>query len=204
MSRVARFAGIAGPAAFVGAWAIGSAVKDGYSPVSDTISRLAEQGASTQPLMTAGFLGFGLLMPVFARGLGQALGSRRVQAAVTASAVGTLAVAAFPLSPDGGTTVDTLHLAAAGAAYVANVLAVVAAAPHLRTKTARRASYVLSAAMTAALVGSVASDDLTGLLQRAGLTMYDAWAVALALTVLGGSGPPTARSRGSRRRRCRG
>lgn len=186
MSRVARFAGVAGPAAFVGAWAVGSAVTEGYSPVSDTISRLAEQGASTQPLMTAGFIGFGLLMPVFGRGLGQALGSRAVQAAVTTSAVGTLAVAAFPLSSEGGTTVDTLHLIAAGVAYAANVLGPIAAAPHLRSRTARRASYALSAAMAAALLGSLALDDLTGLLQRTGLTLYDGWAVTLALTVLGG------------------
>jgi hypothetical protein len=183
--RAARYAGIAGPAAFVGAWAIGSAVKDGYSPVSDANSRLAEQGASTQPLMTAGFLGFGLLMPVFARGLGHTLGSRSVELAVSASAVATLAVAAFPLSPGGGTTIDTLHNVAAGSAYAANVVGPLVAAPHLRTRAARRASYALSAAMTAALVGSLAVDDLTGLLQRAGLTMYDGWAVALALTVLG-------------------
>lgn len=185
MSGFVRFAGLVGPAAFVGAWAIGSAVKDGYSPVSDTISRLAEQGASTQPLMTAGFLGFGLLMPVFARGLGQALGSPAVQAAVTTSAVGTLVVAACPLSPEGGTTVDSLHLVAAGIAYAANVVGPLLAAPHLRSRAARRASYALSAAMAAALVGSLAVDDQTGLLQRTGLTMYDAWAVALALTVLG-------------------
>lgn len=187
MGRAARVAGVAGPLAFVGAWAIGSVVKDGYSPVSDAISRLAEQGASTQPLMTAGFLGFGLLMPVFARGLGQALDSRAVQVAVTTSAVATLAVAAFPLSAEGGTTTDTLHNVAAGVAYAANVLGPIAAAPHLRSQAARRASYALSTAMTAALIGSVALDDVTGLLQRTGLTLYDAWAVALAVLALGPS-----------------
>ncbi|HUR73302.1 MAG TPA: DUF998 domain-containing protein [Sporichthya sp.] len=200
----ARFAGVAGPAAFVGAWAIGSAVKDGYSPVSDAISRLAEQGASTQPLMTAGFVGFGVLMPVFARGLGQALGSRAVQTAVITSALGTLAVAAFPLSPEGGTTVDSLHVLAAGVSYAANVLGPIAAAPHLGSRGARRASYALSAAMAAVLVGSLALDDVTGLLQRTGLTMYDGWAVVLALTVLGGSGRSTAPSRGPRLRRSPG
>lgn len=184
MGRLARAAGIAGPAAFVGAWVIGSVLKDGYSPISDAISRLAEQGASTQPLMTAGFLGFGLLMPLYARGLGQALDSRAVQGAVTASAVATLAVAAFPLSEEGGTSIDTLHNVAAGVAYAANVLGPVVAAPHLRSRAARRASYALAALMTAALIGSVTLDDLTGLLQRTGLTLYDAWAVTLAVTVL--------------------
>ena len=43
--------------------------------------------------MTAGFLGFGLLMPVFARGLGQALGSRAVQVAVTTGGPITTSVA---------------------------------------------------------------------------------------------------------------
>lgn len=183
--RVARAAGLAAPAVFIGAWAVGSAVKDGYSPVSDAISRLAEQGASTQPLMTAGFLGFGLLAPLFARGLGQHVGSRTVQASITASAVGTLAVAALPLSAEGGTSIDTWHAVAAGLAYAANVLGPIAVAPHLRTRAARRASYGLSAAMTAALAGSVAFEDWTGLLQRAGLTMYDGWMIALAVTVLG-------------------
>ncbi len=188
MRRVARVAGIAGPAAFVGAWVVGSAVQDGYSPVSDAISRLAEQGASTQPLMTAGFLGFGLLMPVFARGLGQALGSRAAAAAVTTSGLATLAVAALPLSVEGGTPIDTLHNAAAGVAYAANVLGPIVVASHLRTPAARRASYALSAAMAAALIGSLAVDDTTGLLQRTGLTMYDVWAVTLAVTVLGRRG----------------
>ena len=204
MNGIARAAGIGGPAAFVGAWVLAGTVKDGYSPVSDAISRLAEQGASTQPLMTAGFLGFGLLMPIYARGLGRALGSRAVQVAVTTSAVATLAVAAFPLTAEGGTWTDTLHNVAAGAAYAANILGPIAAAPHLRTKAARRASYALSVAITAALVGSLAVDELTGLLQRAGLTMYDVWAVALAVTVLGGSGPPTAPSRATRHSRCPG
>lgn len=184
MRRAARLAGIVGPAGFIAAWVIGSAVKDGYSPISDAISRLAEQGASTQPLMTAGLLGFGLLMPLFARGVGQELGSTAVPAAVTTSALATLAVAALPLSAEGGTTVDTLHNVAAAVAYAANVAGPVAAAPHLRSKVARRGSYALSAAMAAALVGSVTLEDLTGLLQRTGLTLYDLWAVALALVVL--------------------
>lgn len=187
MRRAARFAGIVGPAGFIAAWAIGGAVKDDYSPVSEAISRLAEEGASTQPLMTAGLLGFGLLMPVFARGLGQELGSRAVPAAVTTSALATLAVAAFPLSVQGGTSVDTLHNLAAAVAYAANVAGPIVAAPHLRSGAARRGSYALAAAMAGALIGSVALDDVTGLLQRTGLTLYDLWAVALALTVLRGT-----------------
>jgi hypothetical membrane protein len=176
--------GIAGPAAFVGAWAVGSAVKDGYSPVSDAISRLAEQGASTQPLMTAGFVGFGVLLPVYARELGRALGSPGTRWAVTASGLGTLAVAALPLSVEGGTGIDTGHTIAAAAAYVANVVAPLLAARHLRSRRLKAASYALSAVMAACLVGSVRFDEVTGLLQRTGLTLFDAWAVVGAAILL--------------------
>lgn len=186
LSRPALIAGIAGPAAFVGAWIVGGLLKDGYSPVHDTISRLAEQGASTRPLMTAGFVGFGVLMTLYARELGKALNSPGVRAAVTASALGTLAVAVFPVSADGGTRSDNLHYAAAGLAYVANAVGPFVAARHLSSAKARRASYAAAVAIAAALVGSLGADEITGLLQRTGLTLYDAWAVALALRLLAG------------------
>lgn len=176
-------AGIAGPAAFVGAWVIGGAVKDGYSPVSDAISRLAEQGASTQPLMTAGFVGFGVLIPVYAAELGRALESPTTRWAVTASGLGTLAVACFPLTAEGGTFLDAAHPVAAGVAYVANVIAPLAAARHLRSPRLKAASYALSAVMAACLAGSLRFDDQTGLLQRTGLTLFDAWAVVGAIAL---------------------
>ena len=183
-SRPALYAGIAGPAAFVGAWATGGLLKDGYAPVSDTISRLAEPGSSTRALMTAGFVGFGALMLPYARELGRALASPGVAAAVGASALGTLAVAAFPVTADGGTLSDTVHYLAAGAAYVANAVAPLVAARHLPGPRAGLASAVLGAAVAAALVGSIRTDEFTGLLQRTGLTLYDAWAVALAVGLL--------------------
>lgn len=186
-SRAALLAGIGGPVAFVSAWATGGAIKDGYSPVSDTISRLAEQGASTRPLMTAGFLGFGLLMPVFARELGSALASPGVRAAVTASALGTLAVAAFPVTVDGGTTGDSLHYTAAAVAYTANVLAPLLAARRLPTRRGRQASALFAAGIAAALIGSVLAEDAAGLLQRTGLTLFDLWAVGLAVQLLRGA-----------------
>lgn len=178
-SRPALLAGIVGPAAFVGAWALAGVLKVGYSPVSDTISRLAAQGASTRPLMTAGFVGFGGLMYVYARELGRALHSPTLRAAVTTSALGTLVVAACPLTATGGTGVDNAHYLAAATAYVANVVAPVVAARHL--PGVRWPSYAVAAAIAAALVGSLRTAEFTGLLQRTGLTLYDAWAVALAV-----------------------
>ncbi len=186
LSRPALIAGVAGPAAFVGAWIVGGLIKDGYSPVHDTISRLAEQGASTRPLMTAGFVGFGVLMTLYARELGRALGSPGVRAAVTTSALGTLAVAAFPVTADGGTRSDNLHYAAAGLAYVANAVGPLVAARHLSTVRGRRVSGAAGVAIAAALVGSLSADEITGLLQRTGLTLYDAWAVVIALRLLAG------------------
>lgn len=181
ISRPALLAGIAGPAAFVSAWVVGGLVKDGYSPVSDTISRLAEEGASTRPLMTIGFVGFGVLMPLYGRELGRVLGSRATGAAMAASGVGTLLVAAFPVTAAGGTTGDKVHYLAAGLAYAANVVAPLVAARHLPGPVARRASYAVAAGVAAALVGSLQGDEATGLLQRTGLTLFDVWAVALAV-----------------------
>ncbi|MGB4746437.1 MAG: DUF998 domain-containing protein, partial [Candidatus Microthrix parvicella] len=48
--------GIVGPAAFIGAWVAGTVVLDGYSPITDAISRLAAVGADTRWLMSTGFL----------------------------------------------------------------------------------------------------------------------------------------------------
>ncbi|MGQ0624480.1 MAG: DUF998 domain-containing protein [Sporichthyaceae bacterium] len=179
-TQLAWATGVAGPAAFIGAWAAGGILAEGYSPAGDTISRLAEQGAATAPLMTAGFVGFGLLMPIFARELGRSLDSVGVRVAVTISALGTLSVAAFAVTAEGGTSADSIHYASAGAAYAANVLAPLLAARHLITAHERRLSRLAAAAIAAALVGSLLTKDLTGLLQRTGLTLFDAWAIWMA------------------------
>jgi hypothetical protein len=164
-SRVALLGGVVGPAAFVGAWAVGGLVAEGYSPVDDAISRLAAVGATTRPLMTAGFLVFGAGMAGFAAGL------RSVQdgpAWVAALAAGgcTAAVAAVPL--DGG------H-----AGYVALV-----AVPLLMARTLDRGRPVAVATAAAAggiLAASVAVDGPNGLLQRLGLTLLDVWVATTAV-----------------------
>jgi hypothetical membrane protein len=191
--RFRLLAGIAGPAAFVTAWVTGGLLKDGYSPVRDTISRLAEQGASTRPLMTAGFIGFGVLMPIYGRELARALRSPATGAAVVVSGVGTLAVAAFPVTVAGGTFSDSAHYVAAGAAYVADVVAPLVAARHLGTPGARRASFAAAVGVAVALVGSLRAEEITGLLQRTGLTLFDLWSVVLALAAVGGRTPSMAR-----------
>lgn len=181
----ALVAGVAGPAAFVGAWVAGGLATAGYSPVEQAISQLARQGAPTRPLMTAGFLAFGALVPLYARELGRELGPGAGVAAA-ASGLATLAVAALPLSRETMQPVDSWHAVAAGTGYAAQVLAPLLAARALRQPWARRASYAVSGVAAASLVGSIAVPDVAGLLQRTGLTVVDAWFVAVAVALLGG------------------
>ena len=180
-----------GPAAFVGAWLLGGALRaPEYSPVSDAISRLAQEGTSTVPLMTAGFVAFGVLVPVYARGLGRALGSPATRAAATLAGLATLAVAALPLSAAGGQPVDALHAVAAGTGYLGQVLAPLAGGRALRGR-ARAVSWAVSGVAALCLVGSLAVPGATGLLQRTGLTAVDAWFVVLAVRLVRRDDLPT-------------
>ena len=177
-SRSALACGVLGPAAFVGAWLVGGLRRPDYSPVSQAISQLARQGTSTRPLMTAGFVAFGVLVPVYARALGGPLGPL-CRAATTAAGVATLAVAALPLSAAGGRPVDAWHAVAAGTGYAAQVLAPLAGAPRLGG--GRALSYAVSGVALVCLVASIALPEATGLLQRAGLTAVDLWYAAVAV-----------------------
>jgi hypothetical membrane protein len=182
--RLALLCGIAGPAAFVSAWAVAGARRDGYDPVSTTISRLAEQGASTRPLMSAGMVTFGVLVPVFARALGRATGSRAVTTSVTVAGLATVGVALTPLSLEGGTAVDVLHAVAAGTGYLAMAVTPALAARTFRPGPVRTASYAVTAVSAAGLVASLLVPDVAGLGQRVGLTVVDAWFAATAVALL--------------------
>ena len=177
MRRLLLAGGIVGPTAFVGAWLVGGLLREGYRPTVDTISRLAEQGVATQPLMTAGFVAFGVLLPVFAT----QLRPRALRVSATTSGLATLAVACTPLSRDGGTTVDTLHLIAALAGYVGQAASPWAGASQLPRPALSRALTVLAAA---SLVASVVDPAHAGLWQRLGLTLVDVWFVVLAVRLL--------------------
>lgn len=166
-----------GPCVFVAAWVVAGAVAEGYSPVDDPISRLAAVGATTRPLMTAGFLGFGAGMTAFALGLRSALPGPAWLAALAAGAF-TVGVAAVPL--DGGH--DALHGFLAGFGYVA-LLAVPV------TATRRRGpgrTVALTTALVAAvcLAASTVVDGPNGLWQRSGLTILDGWVVVTALHMI--------------------
>ena len=181
--RLAAVGGVVGPAAFIGAWVVGSATKVRYSPVDDAISRLAAVGASTKPLMTSGFVVFGIGVPIYATALRRALGGlASVTAAVTGLA--TIGIAALPL--ERSAAVDKWHGAAAGIAYLT-----LAATPLLAGRTLRERGHRRLAALSG-LVGVVTATSLvssltglpTGLFQRIGLTAGDLWIMVSATTII--------------------
>ncbi|MGY6500990.1 MAG: DUF998 domain-containing protein [Acidimicrobiales bacterium] len=178
-TRVLAIGGIVGPTAFVGAWVVGSAIADGYSLLEDPISRLAAVGVDTRPLMTGGFVVFGLSLPLYAAALRRSVeGPAWIAAATTG--IATLAVAATPL--DRSATVDAWHGVAAGAGYLTLVaVPLLAARPLFRSghRTLAGAGVVAGAISATALV-LTATALPTGLFQRIGLTVTDLWIVASA------------------------
>jgi hypothetical membrane protein len=181
--RAVAVAGVVGPVVFVTTWATLGATRPGYSPVDDAISQLAKVGTSTRPAMTVGFLVFGVAVCAYAAGAQLPRWSR---ASLAGTALAIVGVAAFPL---GGTS-DTVHAVFAGIGY-----ATLAAAPLTASRVFAQRWWSVLAGVTCALLlaGSVAG-PAHGLLQRAGLTVGDAWIVATAVL-----NPRRARSRTRRR-----
>jgi hypothetical membrane protein len=181
--RLAACGGLVGPAAFIGAWVAGSATLAGYSPVEDAISRLAAIGASTRPLMTAGFLALGIGVPIYATALRRALGGF---AGVTAAATGlaTIGVATLPL--ERSSTVDTWHGAAAGLAYLTLAATPLLARRPLRERGHRRLAALSgpAAVITATSLAASITALPTGLFQRIGLTTGHMWIMASATVIL--------------------
>lgn len=185
--RPALACGVLAPASFVAAWSVCGALRDGYDPVEQAISQLAREGTPGRLGMTAGFVGFGVLLPVFAQQLPRLLGAgAALRATATLAGLSTLAVAALPLQREAGGTGDTLHAAAAGIGYLAMAASPALAVGPLRSsgrRTAAAASAAVSVASAAALVASVTTSQ-TGLWQRVGLGVVDAWFASVALWAL--------------------
>jgi hypothetical protein len=186
-ARLQEACGMAGPAAFVGAWAICGALREGYDPVEQAISQLAREGTADRVGMTAGFVAFGVLVPVFAQRLPTLVGAgTALRVAATVAGLSTLAVAALPLQEVEGGTGDVLHAAAAGAGYVAMAASPLLAAGPLRAsgrRTAAAASVAVGAVSAASLLASVTVGP-TGLWQRIGLGVVDAWFASVAIAGL--------------------
>ena len=169
-------AGIAGVGGFIGAWATAGAVRNGYSPIQDAISQLAAIDAPNRSWMTAGFVAFGVGIPIYAQALRRALpGPAWIAASLTG--LSTLGVGLAPLG-----RADTAHYLFAGVGYIT-----LAATPLLASRTFRAEgsrtwatwSNICGLGSAAVLTASLA-DPGHGLNQRLGLGITDAWIVATA------------------------
>jgi hypothetical protein len=192
-TREAAVGGLIGPAGFVGAWVIAGLIKPDYSPVEDAISRLAAIGASTRPLMTCGFVCFGVAVPTYAWALRRWMGGPAWVTAVGTGAA-TLAVAAVPLGMS--STGDLVHGGLATAGYVT-----LAATPILAARTlwgsGRRSAAALSLAMgvgSGLCLAATLAGRYHGLWQRAGLTVGDIWLLASAAAMVSGASVMTPRA----------
>ena len=195
--RLLAVGGVAGPAAFVGAWAVLGATRQDYSPAHDAISRLAALGAPTRTAMTVGLVGYGVGVVVYAVALRDAVRGW-AWAAAALSGAATFGVAAFPLGPPGN---DIAHGTFATTAYAAVAATPLLAAGPMSARSGpgwgpmSRAAAALSAGL---LLGTTAG-PWTGLFQRLGLTVADLWIVASAVDLLrhrAPSGPEEASARG--------
>ena len=131
--------------------------------------------------MTAGFVVFGVAVPIYALVLRRALQGGAWVAAIVCG-VATLGVAAVPL----GRGSDGWHGTLAGIGYVALALVPTLAVMPLRRSGRRRwavTSAVLAAVAAACLVATTLG-PAHGLFQRMGLAAGDAWLVMTALVIL--------------------
>lgn len=184
-----RCAGIiVGPLVFITSWAVSGAITKGYSPTRDHISDLAAVEAPTRPLMSFGFAIFTVALASAAGPLRREIGTPgSIALGVNAVVSAGIALAPLGISPDG----DRLHQVVAGAGYLALAALAPTAAPALakRHPTLAKASLGVGAASLACLALSLVSEDQSGLWQRAGITVTDAWLIAMGLLVVGTAEP---------------
>lgn len=181
-ARALAVGGVAGPVVFVSSWVVLGAATPDYAPVDDAISRLAASGAPYRGWMTAGMLAFGVGVGVHAVGLRGRLPGRS-WVFLASGALATLAVAGLPLGIS--STVDRIHGLAAAASYVSlSASALVAGRAWLPEQRRRGGVSLAAGGMAAALLAASAAGPMTGLFQRAGLTVVDTWIMATALAVI--------------------
>lgn len=158
--------------AFATAWVATGAATPDYSPVRDAISRLAATDAPHRGWMTAGFVAFGVGVTAYAVGEMRRTVTGPAWMATLVGGLATIGVACTPLGP---TDDNPAHWAFAATGYLGVALAPVLAVP--RTRWAVAAGGVAAACLVATTVG----DDVSGLFQRAGLTVAHTWIVASAV-----------------------
>ncbi|MFN2556082.1 MAG: DUF998 domain-containing protein [Nitriliruptorales bacterium] len=193
--RVGPYAAIAAVAQFVTTWAVLGATRDGYEPMSQAISELAEMGSPTRVPMTASLILFGLLLAPFVTTLRRALpGGGAAAAAVLLNAVGSIGVGAFSCTPGcpgpEASPSDFAHVVAASISYLGLILAPLVTAWCLRRVDDRPGLWRFSVMLgLLTLVGVTAwagglAGEAGGVLQRFATTTGDVWYVIAAIALL--------------------
>ena len=179
-ARAAVLGGVVGPAAFIAAWGVLGATRADYEPTTRYISDLAAIGAPTRPWMTAGFVAYGIGLPLYGVAV-RAYGRRAIGSLAIVTGLSTLGVAAFPL----GAGSSHGHVIAAGIGYA--TIAAIPVVGAVRLARGRRFGWAaLSAAVgvasaTALVVSTKGAHP--GLWQRTGLTLSDVWVAGHAIAL---------------------
>lgn len=179
LDRILSAGLVAGPIAFISAWALAGAITPGYSPIREHISDLAAVDAPTRGLMNVGFTAFALSVGAAVVPARRFLGGPAA-ALLGANVALTIGIALAPLgeSPDG----DRVHAVVAGLGY----LALAGMAPSASATLAKRsrrlglASLGVGAASLACLGLSLVRPE-PGLWQRAGIAVTDAWLITMGV-----------------------
>ena len=194
--------GVLGVLAYIGTWAIGGVVWEGYDPTRQAISELFAIGAptATRAPLSAGLVASGLGLVAFGWAMDVGLPGRGRLGPWLAvlSGVTTVAVVAFPCTagcPGYGTTfTDTMHVLTAGSGYVALMLAPLAMAWRLRDhlRWLSIAGWVLGGGALALFAVRTAGfgSAHSGLEQRIFNTTADAWYVLAAIAIIRRTRPP--------------
>ncbi len=134
--------------------------------------------------MSAGFVGFGIGVPLFGAAMRAAVPGRAWMGAV-ATGLATLGVAAAPLGRSA--TGDAWHGVFAVAGYISLASIPLLAAPYFVQRGQRALAWVGVACCGITVLTLVLATVTAqrGLFQRVGLTATHLWIVAWALTVLG-------------------
>jgi hypothetical membrane protein len=167
-----RLVGPTATAYFILSWVIAGALRDGYDPTRDAISRLAEQGAANRWIVTSGIVVFGIGAVIFAPLL-----KWPAMISLVVAGVASIGVASFPCSqgcPGSGTSTDLLHAGFATLFYISFTVT-----PVLQSRSRFSAVVSVVAAVALSLHGLGIAN---GLMQRIGLTTLDAWLIFVGLT----------------------
>lgn len=173
---------------FVSSWTIAGALREGYDPVEDAISRLAEIDAPNRWIVSSGMVAFGVCALAFSSVWRDDHPSGA--AALAAAGLSSLGVAAFPCTegcPGPGEFTDTAHGVVEGVHYFSFALAVALSAWEAgRLGRIRYAGWSRLAAGAGGVLLLLHAAGLgsNGLFQRLGLTTLDAWLVSSALYAL--------------------